>query len=571
MAVAVAQTEVGQEAELAQLVAEVQAKGPHGWLLRGEPPPMPRGAEELGAWYDAAAADKAVAFFPKYLRHVEGEWAGRPFVLDPWEEAVVRQIFGWKLPDGRRLLRTVYIEIARKNGKTSFAAGLAILLLIGDREYGGQGYVMAVDEGQAKILFTKAAQMVAGSPALSGALEVFKPSIFCPELQASFKPLGRGAANKHGFSPSFALGDELHEWPDGEQADVVHKGMGARRQPLEVFITTAGVRNRGYGWEVHQYAGQVLKGEVIDPSFLPVVYAADPDEDWTSDRALCAANPNLDRSVKLEFLRGERVKAQRTPRQENDYRRFHLNHWVEQASRWLPMKAWAKCTAWPHDPDAWRRLEAQLIGRPCFAGMDIGAVRDLSAWVLIFPPQAPGERTVLLPRFWVPGASVEDRVARFLVPYDAWARMGALTITEGNATDFGTLKRQILEDCSRFEVKGAGFDPHNAQQLQQELENEGVHSVRVFQQFGSLGSATRELERLVVEETLLEHGNHPVLTWMASNAVVRTDPQGNIKPDKKRAVEKIDGIVAAVTGMALMCAQQVEAPSYTATHGVMVV
>ena len=545
-------------AEVEALVRAAQMQGPHGWLLRGEAPPMPRGAEALGAWYDEAAAEKAVAFFPRYLRHVEGEWAGQSFELDPWEESIVRQVFGWKLPDGTRLIRTVYIEIPRKNGKTSFAAGLALLLLLGDGEPAGQGYSMAVDREQAKLLYTKACQMVAGSPELSESLEVYKTSIFCPALQASLKPLGKGAANKHGFSPSFAVGDEVHEWADGDMADVVHKGMAARRQPLEVYITTSGVRGRGYGWELHQYARQVEAGDVTDPQFLGVIYGAEEDEDWTDEAVLAKANPNLGRSVKIEFLRAECRKAQTSPRLENEYRRFHLDQWTEQAVRWLPMISWRKCTSRPEISDYWRDLESLCRGRTAFGGIDVGAVRDVSALVWVFPPRDESDRLVVLPRFWVPRASVKDRVERFLVPYDGWSRAGALKITEGNATDFAAIREQVLSDASLFKIESIGVDPWNAMQLLTELEGEGAPVQQVRQGFGSLASPTRELERLVIEETELEHGGHPVLAWMAGNAVVRQDPAGNIKPDKERAVEKIDGIVATVMALALY--QAAEAP-----------
>lgn len=289
-------------------------------------PPMPRGAEKFGAWWDEGSAQRACAFFPAMLRHTEGEWAGKPFYLRDWQrDQIVRPLFGWKREDGTRLYRSAWIEIPRKNGKTELAAGLALLLIFVDQEFGGQGYSMAVDEDQAKIVFNKATVMVSMNEALSNRLELLKKSIFCPALQSSFKPLSSGPRGKHGFSPTFAIGDEVHEWRDGELADVVHKGTAARRQPLEIYITTAGINGIGYAWEQHELALEIIAGDVIDPTFLPVIFAAGENDDWTKEETWRKANPNYGISVKPDYMREEAAKAARSPRAENDFRRFHLN------------------------------------------------------------------------------------------------------------------------------------------------------------------------------------------------------------------------------------------------------
>lgn len=532
---------------------------------------MPRGGERFGAWYDDKAAAKAVAFFSRYLRHVEGEWAGQRFHLTDWQrDRFVLPAFGWKRADGTRLIRTVYGEVPRKNGKTSLGAGLANLLLVGDGERGGQGYAMAVDKDQATLLFGKAGEMVNASPELSEVVEVYKTSIFCPGLTASFKPLSRTVANKHGFSPSFALGDELHEWPDGEVADVVHKGMGARRQPLEIYITTAGLRGRGYGWEMHERARMIAEGEFDDPTFLPVIYAAGEDDDWTDPATWAKANPNLGTSLKLSFLEAECLEAQRSPRKENDFRRFHLNQWTEQVTRWLPMNDWKACSADPADSDRWRTLEAQLRGKACFGGIDLGATKDISALVWTFPPQEGVERLTVLCRFWVPKATMADRVERFRVPYDEWARRGALRETAGNVTDYGAIRAQVMADAEAFRIQHLALDRWNGVQLGQELMEDGAPIEFFGQGYLSMAGPTRELERLVLDRAM-EHGNQPVLGWMAANAAVLEDPAGNIKPAKNLSTEKIDGVVALIMGLGLLGAREPEAqPGYTQTHGVLV-
>ncbi len=525
-------------------------------------PPIPRGGERFGAWFDAAAADAACAFFPTYLRHTEAEWAGRPFELQRWQrDDVIRPLFGWKRADGTRLYRQCYLEVGRKNGKTELAAGVALLALLGDGEYGGQGYSAAVDKDQAKIVFHKAGVMVGLSEQLAEQIEVFKTSLYCAELMASFKPLSSTPASKHGFSPSVAVADEVHEWPSGELQDVIHKGMAARRQPLEFFTTTAGQLGRGYGWELHRYALQVRDGIIEDPTFLPVIYAADEDDDWTDERTWAKANPNLGVSIKLDFLRAEFAKARLLPRLENEFKRYHLNLWTEQQTRWLPLEDWDACSADPGDPDRWRALEAELAGRECWGGLDLASTRDITALVWLFPPDDrddPAARWPVLWRFWVPAANVRTRFEQDRVPYADWARAGALSLTEGNVTDYRVIKAQVAADAERFQVRELAIDRWNASQVAVELADEGITIAMFGQGFASMGAPTKELERLVMGHRL-EHGNHPVARWMAGNACVVQDPAGNIKPAKDKSSEKIDGIVAAI--MALGRATVAEAPA----------
>jgi phage terminase large subunit-like protein len=515
-------------------------------------PPMPKGAEAYGAYWDEAAAQAACAFFPRYLRHTEGEWAGNPFHLAAWQrDDIIRPIFGWKRADGTRLIRIVWIEVPRKNGKTELAAGVSVLALLGDGEFGGQVYSMAVDKDQASIVWNKAGVMVQSSPDLLRHLEVFATSIYCPELRASFKPLSKGPKGKHGFSPSAAIGDEVHEWPDGELADVVHKGTAARRQPLEVYITSAGVAGEGYAWEMHELAMQILSGEVVDPTFLAVVYAAPEDADWKAEETHRKANPGYGVSPKAEYIRKEAEDAARNPRKENDFKRFHLNIWTEQTTRWLSMDAWKLCTEAQGDPLLWRRMEAELRGERCYAGLDLAITNDLSAWCLVFPPAKPGERFRYLWRFWLPRDTIEDQPLARRLRYKSFEDAGALTVTPGNVTDYAFIKKSILEDAQTFKITQVGIDKFNASQLAVDLlNNEGLPIVWVRQGFLTLSAPSKEFERMVLSNEI-EHGNNPVAKWMAQNAAVERDAAGNIKPTKEKAANKIDGISAAVTAMAL--------------------
>lgn len=511
-------------------------------------------------WYDTTAAEGAVSFFPDYLRLTDAEWAGKPFVLGDWQaDRIIRPAFGWKRRDGTRRYRRVIVWIPRKNGKTELAAGVSLLAMLGDGEMGGQAYSIAVDKNQASIVFNKATTMVGYSDPLKRHLACFKPSIYCAELNASFKPLSGKPQGKHGLSTSVLVGDEVHEWDTGDLYTFVHQSTGARRQPIEFLISTAGKKS-GFGWELWNECQGILSGEIEDEETLVVVFAADPDDDWLDEATWHKANPNLGISPKLEYLRAECLKAKQLPRLENDFKRYHLNLWTEQAVRWLPLDAWDKCGL--DDPssdvvrdaqrrivnDRWQWLDDLLATRRCFAGLDLSTSRDLTAWVLVFPPKQEGGRWIWLPRVFMPEGNIEERVKRDRAPYDQWVRAGALIPTTGNVTDYAAMKAQIFADCERFKVETIAIDRWNATQLAIELQEEGLPVTLFGQGYASMSAPSKELERQVIGG-LLDHGGHPVLRWCAGNVAIETDPAENIKPTKAKSTERIDPLVAGIMGL----------------------
>tara|TARA_R110000868_G_scaffold29889_24_gene111149 strand:+ start:6847 stop:8556 length:1710 start_codon:yes stop_codon:yes gene_type:complete len=534
------------------------------------PPP---GGEELGAWFDEDAAQIACDFFPTYLRHTEGEWAGKPFNLRPDQRAVVRLLFGWKRADGTRLFRTLWYEIGRKNGKTEFAAGLSLLLLIVDGEFGGQVYSLALDENQAKIVFNKAGVMVGFSPSLMDDLEVFKKSIFCAALLSRFEALSSSPGGKHGFSPSGVIGDEVHEWPDGELYEVVCEGMGARRQPLSILTTTAGIRGKSYAWAQHEYALQVLAGTVVDPTMLVIIFAADDDraqddpEYWTTREAWEAANPGLGISPKIEFLEAQCARAKLSNRLENRFKRFYLNLWTEQAVRWLRMSDWDACKG----EVSWKELTAELVGRECYVGVDLSTKKDLTCVCFAFPPEAddPDGETILLFRFYVPEATVPNRVQEDKVPYDDWVRQGALIATNGTVIDYKQIESDLLADADRFVIQEVAYDPWNATEFATRMGDEGLEMVEFRQGYASMSEPCKNFEALLMSNRI-RHGGHPVARWNAGNIAVVMDDRENIAPAKKKSAERIDGIVAAImaTGRA---AVHVDTTSIYAKRGLVVV
>lgn len=498
-------------------------------------------------YYDAGLAESAVQFFPRYLCLTEGEWAGRPFHLSKHQADHVRQIFGWRRKsDGLRRYRRVRWWEPRKNGKTELAAGIGHMLLMGDGEPGAQIFSCATDKSQAKISFERASKMVSFSPELAQHIEPNQTGLFCPSLMGSWRPLSGIPKGKHGLNPHCIIGDEAHEWRDSRLHTFLVQGMGARRQPLDFIISTAGERV-GFGWELWNTSVNIRDGIIEDPETYVVIYCADQDDDWTDPAIWAKANPNLGTSLKLSYLEDQCRQAMESPRLENDFKRYHLNLWVEQAVRWLPMDHWRQCSDYSKADEAWRTLGNSLKGRTCYAGLDLASTSDITALVLWFPPLG-NERPVILCRFFVPEEAITVRSRRDRVPYDLWKRSGALIATPGNVTDYDFVKEQIFRDAADFRIEKLGFDPWNATQLSIQLKGEGLPVEEYRQGFGSLNAPSKELERLVMSHAI-EHGHHPVLEWMASNVAITSDAAGNIKAAKDKSTEKIDGIAACVVAL----------------------
>lgn len=521
-------------------------------------------------YFDQAVADAAVNFFPRFLCLVDGEWTGRPFRLSPWQAHDIGQIFGWRhRKGGRRRYRRARIWVPRKNGKTEQAAGLAHLLTIGDGEPGAQVYAHALELNQSSIVFDKAVRMVTLSPSLSKLYEVTKTGLFCPNLMSSFRALSGEAYAKHGLSPHANIGDEAHAWKNGKLHTFLIQGMGARRQPLDITISTAG-EIKTYGHELYEESKAILADPSLDPETYVSIYEAGADDDWTDPKVWAKANPNLGISLKLESLESECRMAQSSPRLENDFRRYHLNQWVEQAQRWLPMKAWPANTIRPSDASLWKELPERFYGggEPGYLGLDLGSTSDITAAVWVFPPSGDDERTTLIPRFWVPEEKVGSRDSP-RTPYKRWVAEGSLLTTPGNVTDYDFIEHAVMQDAAAFGCKGIAYDPWNATQVAVHLQEEGLPCQEFRQGYGSMAAPSKELERLFISGKL-EHGNHPVLQWMFGNATIRKDPAGNIKPDKEKAAEKIDGVVAAIMGLGLIHSEDTSS-AYSAEQGLFVV
>ena len=507
--------------------------------------------------YDKDAADYAVMFIES-LCHTKGTWAGRPFELIDWQEQIIRDLFGVLKPNGYRQFNTAYIEIPKKQGKSELAAAVALLLLCGDGEERAEVYGCAADRNQAKIVFDVAVDMVRFCPALSKRVKILesqKKITYLP-TNSSYQVLSADVANKHGFNTHGVIFDELHTQPNRKLFDVMLQGSGdARMQPLYFLITTAGNDTNSICYEVHQKAIDIAEGRKVDPTFYSVIYGADEDEDWTDPKVWKKANPSLGITVGIDKVKAACESAKQNPGEENAFRQLRLNQWVKQSVRWMPMDKWDAC-AFPVSED-------DLEGRVCYGGLDLSSTTDITAFVLVFPPLDEEDKYYILPYFWIPEETLDLRVRRDHVPYDLWERQGTLMTTEGNVVHYGYIEKFIERLGEKFNIREIAFDRWGAVQMVQNLEGMGFTVVPFGQGFKDMSPPTKELMKLVLEEKIA-HGGHPVLRWMMDNIFIRTDPAGNIKADKEKSTEKIDGAIATIMGLdrAIRCGNDTGASVY---------
>lgn len=502
-----------------------------------------------GPGFSRTRAARAVRFIEN-LTHTKDQWAGQPFVLRPWQRAIIGELFGRMRTDGpaRRSYRTCYIEIPRKNGKSEIAAALALYGLVGDGVMGAEVYSAAADRDQAALVFNVAAQMVRNDPKLSARLKILdsQKRIVDYKTGSVYRAISAEAYSKHGFNASLVIYDELHAAPNRDLWDVLTTSMGTRAEPLVVAITTAGYDRHSICWEQHHYARKLLEGAVVDPTFYPVIYAAPDQADWTSEAVWKVANPALEDFRDIEEMRSLAHKAKEIPALQNTFRRLYLNQWTEQSERWLDMAAWDGCGGQVD----WRALRQRMRGKPCFAALDLSSRTDLTALVLYFE-----DEDIAIPFFWVPADGAAKRAQTDRVPYPDWIQDDLITTTPGNVVDQGFIRNDINRLAHEYRITELAFDPWNASKLSLELQDDGIVVIEMRQGFRSLSEATKHLGALVTGRTLV-HGAHPVLRWMASNMVVRQDPNGNLAPDKAKATERIDGIVALIMAIALALVHQ---------------
>ncbi|HEO6036446.1 TPA: terminase large subunit [Streptococcus agalactiae] len=513
--------------------------------------------------YDKAKADRAVTFINN-LSHTKGKWAGNRFDLLPWQEQIVRDLFGIVKEDGNRQFLTAYIEIPKKNGKSELAAAIALYLLYADNEASAEVYGAACDRNQASIVFDVAKQMVQMSRPLVKRSKIMGATkrIVNYSNAGFYQVLSAETGTKHGLNVSGLVFDEIHAQPNRHLYDVLTKGSGdAREQPLFFIITTAGTDRNSICYELHSKALDILNGRKKDTSFYPVVYGLSDEDDWNDEANWRRANPSLGHTIGIDRVREAYQQALDNPAEENVFKQLRLNMWTSSSIAWIPEHVYAK----GNDPIQFDSLK----GRSCYAGLDLSSTSDITALVLVFPPRFEEENYIVLPYFWLPEDTLELRCRRDHVLYDVWERQGYIKTTEGNVVHYGFIEK-FIEDLSEiYHIKEIAYDRWNATHMVQNLEGMGLTMVPFGQGYKDMSPPSKELYKLMMEGKI-QHGGHPVLKWMGQNVVMRQDPAGNIKPDKEKSVEKIDGIVALIMGLDRCIRHQTDEGSVYDERGILI-
>jgi phage terminase large subunit-like protein len=491
---------------------------------------------------DEEKAERAAQFI-RNLKHTKGVWHGVPFDLLPWQDKIIKDIFGTVKDNGFRQYNNAYVEIPKKNGKSELAAAIALYLTCADSEWGAEVYGCAADRQQASIVFDVAVDMVDQCPALKKRIKPIisqKRLVYMP-LGSFYQVLSSEAFSKHGLNVHGVIFDELHAQPNRELYDVMTKGSGdARMQPLFFLITTAGTDRNSICYEVHQKAEDILRGKKNDPTFYPVIYGMKDGDDWSLEGNWYKANPSLGHTIDIEKVRNAYNSAKENPAEENIFRQLRLNQWVKQSTRWMQMDKWDACNE-KVDIDA-------LRGRECYGGLDLSSTTDITAFVLVFPPRTEAEKFIVLSYFWIPEDNLKFRVRRDHVPYDIWEKQDQIKTTEGNVVHYGFIETFIEELGTKYNIKEIAFDRWGAVQMVQNLEGMGFTVVPFGQGYKDMSPPSKELMKLTLEKKI-SHGGNPVLRWMMDNIFVKIDPAGNIKPDKEKSTEKIDGAVALIMAL----------------------
>lgn len=521
--------------------------------------------------FDADAAQDAMDFFPECLKHVKGAKGGEPFVLEPWQQAIVANLYGWKRPDGTRRYRECFIFVPRKNGKTPLVSGIVLYSLFCDPEPGAEIYSAAADRDQASLVFAHAKGMVLQEVELSSRCKIYEVAraIVREDTQSSYKVISAEANTKHGYNSNLVVIDELHAQPNRELVDVLTTSTGARRQPLILYTTTSDFERPSICNEKWDYATKVRDGVLQDDAFLPVIYEAPKLWDghpadylslrYYADEAIWQhANPNLGVSLSWEYMRAECRRAQETPAYLNTFLRLHLNVRTQQDVAHYDITQWDACAA-PIDPE-------DLRGRPCWGGLDLASTSDLCALALIFPE----DDNTILAYFWLPEATALIRERRSRVPYPAWVNQGYITTTPGNVADYDVVYEDILSLMALYDLQDLAYDRWGATHLMTRLQGAGLTCTGFGQGFASMSAPMKELDRLLASGEL-RHGGNPVARWCLSNVMSEGDAAGNVKPSKKKSSEKIDFCTAVLMALGRAMVRDQAGPSVYERRGVLMV
>ena len=535
-------------------------------------------AHRRGLWFDTAAAQDVLDFFP-LLRHSKGEWAKKEFVLEPWQKFILWVLFGWKRANGSRRFRSAYVEIARKNGKSTLCAGIGLYALTADGEEGAEVYCFATKKDQAKIVFAEAEKMRKASPGLAKRIESWRNNMCVPATNSKMEPLGADADTMDGLNSSCNIVDELHAHKSKKLLEKVETGVGSRRQPINFKITTAGYDRESVCWAERERCTAILEGVKEDDSVFAFIACLDEGDDWRDEKNWIKANPNLNVSVKLETLQEDARKADQQPSSLNGFLQLRLNVWTNQEHAAIKIDEWNKCVGFSLagiDSKILReRKLKELEGRDCIIGIDLSSTEDVSASVKLFPPQSDDEPWICIPDFWLPEDNVAEKMDKWRshsASYDVWAREGFLHLTDGDVIDYDEIKAQILSDCERYNVTKITFDAHFATQFTNDLQKSGVANDKLLkfpQTMEMYAEPTQRLLEVMIPKRTIAHLGNPMLRWMASNLIVKQDDSGRKKPIKKSNAAKIDGMQALIMAIGEAIRNPPKPKSVYETRGVL--
>lgn len=498
--------------------------------------------------FDVEKAQRILDFFPDFIRHVKGKLAGQPYELSDWEAFILINLFGFVDENGKRRFRTAYVEVARKNSKSTFCSGIALFMTAFDMEGGAEVYSAATTRDQARIVFGDAQNMVRKSAPLKKVFGVHKLNIHHMKSASKFEPLSSDAQTLDGLNIHCGIMDEVHAHKTREVWDVVETATGAREQPLILAITTAGFNKQGIGYEQREYVTKVLDGVVDDDTYFGIIFTIDEDDDPFDESVWVKANPNLGRSKKLDDMQRLAKKAQEMPAARNNFLTKHLNVWVNAETAWLDMVRWERL------PE--RGSIEHLKTLPCYIGMDLANKLDVAAVIAAFPD---GNKIHFLCKFYLPENTIFNKSRTIGNMYDTWAKQGYLTLTDGDIIDHEYIEHDIREMLNDFDVQAVGFDPWGSTQMSIRLAEEGAPMVEIPQTVKNLSESMKEVEAKVISGELHKEKN-PMMDWMASNIVVKLDRNENYFPNKEHADNKIDGMVALFMAVNRIIANKDDAP-----------
>lgn len=493
-------------------------------------------ADKLKIRFDEVAAMRCISFF-SILKHSKGEFSGKRFELEPWQMFIVWVLFGWKRLDGSRRFRYAYVEVARKNGKTTFAAALSLYMMVLDGEDGAEIYTAATKRDQAKICWTEARNMVGKSPALSNKIARFQSALTMESTLSKMEPLAADSDKLDGLNPHFAVVDEYHAHKTDMLYNVLKSATGARRQPMIFTITTAGFDKTSPCFLMRRTYIDVLLGIKKQENTFVMIYSADEGDDWKDPKTWAKSNPNMGISISAEYLEEEFKSAlNRGGSEEVNFKTKNLNQWVDAPTVWIQDEKVRKCSNGTTDAD--------LVGQTCYAGLDLASHVDINALALYFP-----ELKAIKLYYWIPEAKMEENADR--VDYKTWAAEGRIFVTEGNVIDIDAQVEKITEIIRGVNCRNIAFDPAKAYHgTVQGLQKAGLNNLldEFNQSIKTMSEPTRELQRLV-ESAEVDLMDDPVLRWMFRNAVAVTDANDNIKLHKAKSMNKIDGLTAIINAI----------------------